>query len=385
MEIDYINGAKTDEIFGRSKYQLEINHRIQYVKLNLIEYESYMHSIQRKYSRIFNAKHSSKESISKGHFQIPYLINFSKSIFNSIDRYRYANIVKNSINKDNVKHITSQELAYLLKYLELDKTVITCYDLIPWAYENNRSSFWKTNIMGLKKADMIITVSEFSKNEIIKYVDCSDEKIKIIYPAVDHSSYYPNRNKVILSGLDIPPNYKTILYVGSEEPRQNLPTLLKSFYELKKKLPEAKLLKIGNPHVYGARTNILKLIKKLKLQNDVYFVGYVEEKELPKWYNASDLLVYPCSYAGFGLPPLEAMACGTPVITSNTTSLPEVVDDAGIMVDPYAIELMADKMYETLTNQELKDHIVKKGLKRAKTFNWDKAALKTRKLYADII
>jgi glycosyltransferase involved in cell wall biosynthesis len=154
---------------------------------------------------------------------------------------------------------------------------------------------------------------------------------------------------------------------------------------LKKNLPEAKLLKIGNPHVYGARANILKLIKKLKLQNDVYFVDYVEEKELPKWYNAVDLLVYPCFYAGFGLPPLEAMACGTPVITSNTTSLPEVVGMAGIMVDPYDVDLMADKMYETLTNQVLKDYVVKKGLKRAKTFSWDKSARETRKLYDDII
>ena len=111
------------------------------------------------------------------------------------------------------------------------------------------------------------------------------------------------------------------------------------------------------------------------------FPGYVPEEELPLWYNAADVLVYPCDYAGFGLPPLEAMACGTPVITSNTSSLPEVVGDAGIMIDPKDSELMADKMHEILKNETLWNEMKNKGLRRSKMFQWDDAADKTCQIY----
>ena len=119
----------------------------------------------------------------------------------------------------------------------------------------------------------------------------------------------------------------------------------------------------------------------MDLCDDVVFTGYVPEEDMPKWYNAADILVYPCDYAGFGLPPLEAMACGTPVITSNTTSLPEVVGDAGIMIDPQDFELMADKMYEVLTDSKLNDMMINNGLKRSKLFKWDYSAKNTLEIY----
>ena len=130
---------------------------------------------------------------------------------------------------------------------------------------------------------------------------------------------------------NIPKDQKFILYVGFDNPGKKLNFLLRSLAKLKKKLPNIKLLKIGYSQSYGARKQLLSIIREMGLQNDVIFLGYVSEEELPKWYNASDLLVYPCLYAGFGLPPLEAMACGTPVITSNTSSPTVVVYDAGIM------------------------------------------------------
>ncbi|MFZ0442832.1 MAG: glycosyltransferase family 1 protein, partial [Methanobacterium sp.] len=181
--------------------------------------------------------------------------------------------------------------------------------------------------------------------------------------------------------INLPQDDKYILYVGSETPRQNLIFLLKAFNKLKKKLPNVKLLKIGDPQSYGARKQLIYSINEMGLQNDVIFIGYVSEEELPKWYNASDLLVYPCLYAGFGLPPLEAMACGTPVITSNTSSLPEVIDDAGTMVDPNNVTNMASKMYEILNNPDLRGDLIKKGLKRAQFFTWEKAANETYAVY----
>ena len=185
----------------------------------------------------------------------------------------------------------------------------------------------------------------------------------------------------MISNLNLPEGLKFILYVGSETPRMNLPVLIKAFAKLKKKLKGVKLLKIGDPQSYGARGKLWNLISDLGLQNDIIFLGYVPESELPEWYKSVDILVYPCLYAGFGLPPLESMSCGTPVITSNTTSLPEVVAEAGIMIDPYDSDSLGNKMYEILTNNSLRNNLVEKGIKQAKLFTWDKAAKDTYKVY----
>jgi glycosyltransferase involved in cell wall biosynthesis len=387
MEIDYISGQKNDKIFGMSKYQMEIHKRLD-IKLNIIEYDSMMTNLEKRYnssqSTGYNEPHLEKAANIKTREDSKiknFFVNSGKNIFQNIDRYRYKLIVEKNIKKYNIKHLTSQELAYLLNSIKMDRSIVTCYDLIPWAYENNHSKIWKNNISGLKKASIILTISEFSRDEIVKYLNYPEERIHIVSAAVDHDLYQKRRDKSILSKLNLPLDCKYILYVGSETPRQNLKFLLKAFNKLKKKLPNVKLLKIGEPQSYGARKKLLNSINDMGLQNDVIFIGYVIEEELPKWYNASDLLVYPCLYAGFGLPPLEAMACGTPVITSNTSSLPEVVDDAGIMVDPYNVDSMSLNMYEILTNQGLQTDLMRKGIKRAKLFNWDKSARETREVY----
>ena len=113
-------------------------------------------------------------------------------------------------------------------------------------------------------------------------------------------------------------------------------------------------------------------------------MGYLPEEELPGWYAAADVVVYPCLYAGFGLPPLEAMACGTPVVTSNTTSLPEVVGDAGLMFDPHRVDELVTKLYEVLSYQNLQKKLIKKGLKRSQLFTWEHSAALTRQVYQEL-
>ena len=350
MEIDYINGAKKEEMCGVSKYQFEIHNRLKNLKINRIEYNP----------GSFIVKNINVSNIFKLYALYPFLI-------------------KSKVKKGNIKHITSQNLAYILKFIKLDTCIVTCYDLIPLVYEKGFSS--DINLNGLKKADRIITISEFSKKEIIKYVGYPEDKIDVVYPAVNHEIYTRNRDKKILENLNIPPLSKIILYVGSEQPRQNVPNVIKAFSKLKKEISDIKLVKIGRPQFYGAREEILKLINDLNLDKDVFFMDYVSEEDLPRWYNAADVLVYPCEYAGFGLPPLEAMACGTPVITSNTTSLPEVVGDAGIMIDPHDVDLMADMMYKVLTDNELSEDLSKKGIERSKLFNWKESAKLTQEVY----
>jgi glycosyltransferase involved in cell wall biosynthesis len=351
MEVDYINGAKTDEIFGMSKYQKEIHDRIKNIKLNPIEYP---------------------------------LISKKRQINSAVKYLVYPLIVKSQVKKGNVKHITSQDLAYLLELMKLEKTIVTCHDLIPWVYDNNRLPTWKLNMRGLKKADRIITVSEYSKSEIIKYVGYPEDQITVIPNAVDHNNYCVRRDREVIKKLGILDTQKIILYVGSEQPRKNIPFLLKAISELKKKLPEIILLKIGTPQVPGAREKLIKLIETLGIEKEVVFVGYVSENELPKYYNAADLFVFPSLYEGFGLPPLEAMACGTPVITSNFTSLPEVVGDSAITIDPYDVNAFAEAMYNLLTDEKLREKMINKGLKRAQLFNWEKSAEKTLKVYQQL-
>jgi len=370
MEIDYINGSRTDKKFwiSISKYQMEIVKRLN-VELNVIEYDSLM-----------PLRSDSYENKS-----LKFITDMGKNPLKTIDKHRYIHTVKNEVKEGNIKHITSQGFAYVLNSVKLENNIVTCYDIIPWVYDKDRSPIWKENMKGLGLADIIITISKFSKDEIMKYLDYPEERIRIVYPAVDHSLYYENRDKKILSKIKISNDQKVVLYVGSETSRQNVPVLIKAFAQLKKKIPGIKMVKIGESQGYRGRENILKLINDLHLQEDIIFVGYIPEEDMPKWYNAADILVYPSAYAGFGLPPLEAMACGTPVITSNTTSLPEVVGDAGIMIDPQNIELMADKMYDVLTNDTLKDNMINKGLKRAKLFRWDDAAEKTLNIYREFL
>ncbi len=386
LEIDYINGPKSDKMFGMYKYQMEIRKRLDVI-LNVIEYDSIMQNLEKRLTPPNNtdAKAQKKSDENSNDSGIKnFLFNQARKSVQEIDRYRYRLIVKNSIHQDNIKHLTNQELAYLLNHMDLDKTVVTCYDLIPWVFENDHGNYWKNIMMGLRKSDRIITISEFSKMEIMRELNYPEERIDIVSVAVDHEVYHPKRDKTILKRFNIPENQKTILYVGSETPRMNLDFLLKSLSKLKKIYPDFKLIKVGDPQSFGAREHFLNTIKATGLEKNVIFTGYVAEEELPKWYNAADMLVYPCLYAGFGVPPLEAMACGTPVITSNTSSLPEVVGDAGVMVDPNDTDALSKSMFELLTNESRNEELVQRGLKRSKLFQWDESANTTGKIYREL-
>jgi glycosyltransferase involved in cell wall biosynthesis len=309
------------------------------------------------------------------------MVNLGRSTLEHLDGYRYQRIVKRNIKYKNIKHLISQELGYLLKNIPQARTIINCHDLIPWVYDQQRSRRWKHNLEGMGKASKIITVSQFSKDEIISHLNFPEEDVHIIPDAVDHSRYHPQvevSERTKWGGSD---EDRYLLYVGSETPRMNLKVLLEALAKLKNLIPGVKLLKIGEPQGYGAREVLLKQIVDLKIENDVIFLGYVSEEELPGFYRAAEVLVYPCLYAGFGLPPLEAMACGTPVITSNTTSLPEVVGNAGLMFNPHRGDELVTKLYEVLAYQKLREKMIRRGVEHSRKFSWDEAAEKTRDLY----
>jgi len=235
--------------------------------------------------------------------------------------------------------------------------------------------------------DKIIAVSENVKREIIRELKVPEEKIEVIYLGVDRTKFKVLEDKErvfsVLKekyGIDSP----FILTVTTLQPRKNVSALIKSYYKLKKRYKlNHKLAIVGGKG--WKYSSIFNLVRKLNLERDIIFTGYVENKDLVLFYNAADLLVFPSIYEGFGLPPLEAMACGTPVVTSNTSSLPEVVGDAGIMIDPYDVDELANVMNEVLTNNDLKKSMSEKGLRRAQIFNWKDTAKKTLKVYEEVI
>ena len=269
------------------------------------------------------------------------------------------------------------------------KKVLTLHDLTPILFPEmhtrDTAFTWSSTLkLIMNRTDIIIADSVNTKNDCIELLSIPEDKIRVIHLAAD-DQFKPLKNiESIKENLKNTYNidFPFILFVGTLEKRKNVPTLIKAFYKLKKSIVNHKLVIVGG---MGWKYNeIFDLIHEFKLQNDVIFTDYVDEEHLVQLYNAADLFVYPSLYEGFGLPPLEAMACGCPVITTNTSSLPEVVGDAGIMFDPNDVQGLTDAMNKILTTEGLMDELSNKSLKRAKMFSWKKTAQQTWKVYEEI-
>ena len=281
----------------------------------------------------------------------------------------------------DIYHITTQNLSFL----KLKPKIVTCLDIIHLVYPDKYYYFLFSKYLysGLKNAEFIITISKSTKKDLMKYFSIPEKRIEVIYPGIDHKKFHPNVNSQALIKKYNLSNQKIILHISSGTPRKNFLSIIKAFHILKNKynLRNIKLIKAGKYQYQRDRKKSLELIKQLNLNKDIIILDYISDIDLPKFYNISDVFVFPSFYEGFGLPPLEAMACGCPVITSNVSSLPEFVSDAGIMVNPLNIDELANKIYEVLTNYKLRKKMIKDGLKRAKFFTWEKTAEKTLQIY----
>ena len=268
------------------------------------------------------------------------------------------------------------------------KKVVTIHDIAPIVNKNNfRKIFVLLHKIMLprviKKTNIIITDSHFSKGEIVRYLHVNPDRIRVIYPGID-KRFHPlpsSQPPMMLEKYNIPKNF--ILYVGSTQKQKNVQALIRAYARIEKEISH-KLVIVGTK-IFGGRNYLSKLIKDLHLEESVIFTGYISDEELPAFYNAASLFVFPSLYEGFGLPPLEAMACGTPVITSNRASLPEAVGDAGIMVDPDDIEGLAKAMVKLTTDEELRQTMIKRGLERVKLFSPEKAAAATIEVYREVL
>ncbi len=243
-------------------------------------------------------------------------------------------------------------------------------DLYNWPSVFDKILLKKISKISAKKADIIFTCSEFSKKEILKHYKVDPKKVFVIPLAADFE-YYQKTIPKILRKYGI--KDKFIFYVGSIFDRRFIPETIKAFSKLKNKLPNYQFLIIGKNYTKNKITG-----------EKIIHVDFVEANDLVFLYNNSDLFVWLSSYEGFGLPPLEAMACGTPVITTKMGSLPEVVGEAALFVDnPNDINEISDKIYKGLTDKNLREKLIKKGLAQAQKFSWQKTAEKTLEVLLD--
>ena len=255
------------------------------------------------------------------------------------------------------------------------RKAVIIYDLIflsSGAQSDAWTRYWRAMVpRSARGADLIFTISQASKAEITKRLGVPEEKIVVIRAGLA-GHFHPLREtraeqEEARRRLGLPKAY--LLTVGAHDPRRNLKTLLAAYRRLSAKgPPEQKLVVVGQRTPYFEE--VRETTRALGLEGSVLFLDYLSNEDLCRAYGLADLYVYPSSEEGFGLTPLEAMACGCPVVTSRVSSLPEVVGDDAVLVDPADPEELAGAMERVLSDRDLRESLIRKGLERAKGFSW---------------
>lgn len=269
------------------------------------------------------------------------------------------------------------------------KIVVTCHDLISIFFPENlplasRLFYSKWMPFSYRRADMIIAISEHTKRDIMALLKIPESKIRVIHSAAS-KDFCPVKSKNILSRVQkkYGTGKKYLLDVGTLEPRKNLPFLVRAYALAVREGIEENLVITGKKGWYY--DSLFKLVDELDLGKKVIFTGYVGEKDLPALYSGAKAFVFPSIYEGFGLPPLEAMACGAPVICSSTSSLSEVVGQAGILLLPKDERLWAKNIIKVIKDERLARTLSEMGLRQSKKFSWEETARKTIAVYKELI
>lgn len=275
---------------------------------------------------------------------------------------------------------------YNLPYGIKRPTVITVHDLIHLVCPElltDRKAHWYASWMlpsATRRAAHILTVSDYSKQEILQHLKVPETKITVIYHGVEEV-FHP-LSKVEVESYRVAHRLpeRFLLYVGLLKPHKNIIRLLQAFSALH--LDGVSLLLVGKRDSRYRELDML--LEKDTFHQNVIFLSSVPFEELPLLYNAAESLIIPSLHEGFGLPALEAMACGTPVVCSQATSLPEVVGDTAVLVDPLSVSSLAEGMRKCLENSALRSELSRKGIERAKQFRWQDTAAKTLSIYHEV-
>lgn len=290
----------------------------------------------------------------------------------------------NARNNIDLHHIPQNGIG-LFTQMKCHK-IVTIHDLIPYIMPETVGKSYLIKFLEempliIKGASKIITVSEYSKKDIVRFFPNAEDKVFVtplatsdIYKSInkDQCKSYLNQHYNISSPF--------LLYVGGFSPRKNIRSLLHSFSKLCSLKDFGLKLVIGGS-IREEKDILIELCKKLNIFDKIIFTGFIKENELPIFYNCCEIFIYPSLYEGFGLPPLEAMSCGAVVITSNLTSIPEVVKDGGILINPYDKDEIYEAIINVLSNTQYREDLKKKALIQAKEFSWNITAKKTLDVY----
>ncbi len=265
--------------------------------------------------------------------------------------------------------------------------VVTVHDLSFYRYpellrRGSRAYLQRLTRLSVKHAAQIIAVSRFTRDELVRVLGVAPERIAVIHNGVDEAMR-PLEDRAAVEAFRRQKGLPTglILFLGTLEPRKNVPALVAAYALPRQRYRSPHRLVLAGGKGWGYGQIEAALARTHLGPDDVILPGFVPQDELPLWYNVADLFVYPAIYEGFGIPPLEAMACGTPVMVSNRASLPEVVGDAGIVVDPDDVDAMARAMYDVLTDSERRGALAAAGVARARGFSWQETARNTAAVY----
>jgi glycosyltransferase involved in cell wall biosynthesis len=267
--------------------------------------------------------------------------------------------------------------------------VVTIYDISfllqpQFHTEANRLHCLQGTLNAALYADRIIAISQQTKRDLIDYFSIAAERIHVIHPS-HRKVYYREHDVEVIRGtlerLGIFHNF--ILFVGSIEPRKNLKALLQAYAAYVTRHAGAEWLVVAGGKGW-LNDDLSQVAADLAVAERVKFLGYVQEADLRVLYSAAKLFVYPSIYEGFGLPPLEAMACGAPVITSNTSALPEVVGDAALLIDPHNSRALYQAMQRVLSDEPLRLKMRQQSLARATLFSWERTAEETLAVYEEV-
>ncbi len=322
----------------------------------------------------------------------------SSSLFLRIKKYyerfwRFPQLVEHQ--QADIFHIIDHSEGHIVNWLKkVDKpVVVTCHDLINCFYGDNlqgsvkipfiSNGMWLKSVKAMRNADRVVTVSSVTAKDTNKILNIQPEHISVVPNAVepifkvlptDRAEIFRQQNGVSSSEI-------CLLNVGSNHPRKNISTILNVVKILKEKGISIKFWKAGADFTDDDK----KFIETQSLENEVSYIGQPEKPTLVEIYNAADILIAPSLHEGFGITILEAMACGTPVITSNVSAMPEVAGDAGILVEPTNSQEIADAVEKLYKDAAYRQKLVEKGLARVKSFTWEKSAEQIAQIYEQLL
>jgi glycosyltransferase involved in cell wall biosynthesis len=279
---------------------------------------------------------------------------------------------------------------YVLPALVWCRSVVTIHDCIHLMFPQylpNRFAleYARTSItLAARRAERILTVSESSKRDILRFVSTEPGKIDVIYNAYDERfGIEPREEDVDRVRERYQLHDEFVLYAGNVKPHKNLTRLIEAFHIVRRRnLEHLKLVLIGDE--ISRYAGLRRAVHQHQLHQSVRFLGYLPEETLAVMYRLAGVFVFPSLYEGFGLPPLEAMASGTPVVTSNISSLPEVAGDAALLVDPYDPVAIADGIERVLTDEGLRRELRRRGLERARQFSWQRSVDRVHEIYEEV-